>query len=165
MNWCGDVRRACLVAMLCTLAACAGSGGGNGGSSGGGGGGGGGACKPPAQATVLFATNIQPIFNRSCAVAGCHVGPVPTGGQDLSVGQAYVQSVNVKALQQPSLKRILPGNPDKSYVVRKIEGGPNIAGVLMPQGCPAQPLNGAQCLSADDIAAIRTWVTECAQNN
>ena len=164
MSWLGELGRACLVAMLCTLVACAGGGGGDG-TSGGGGGGGNGGCKPPAQATVSFATNIQPIFTRSCAVAGCHVGPVPAGGQDLSLGQAYVQSVNVKALQQPSLKRILPGNPDKSYVVRKIEGGPNISGVLMPQGCPAQPLNGAQCLSQDDIAAIRTWVTECAQNN
>ena len=169
MKWCGDVRRACFVAMLCTLAACAGGGGGNGGSSGGGGGGsgggGGGACKPPAQPTVSFANNIQPIFNRSCAVAGCHIGPVPTGPVDLSPGQSYGQTVNVKSAQEPNLKRFLPGNPDKSYIVRKIEGGPQIAGVLMPQGCPAQPLNGAQCLNQDDDAAIRTWVTECAQNN
>jgi len=35
----------------------------------------------------------------------------------------------------------------------------------MPQGCPGTPAGGAVCLSADDIAAIRTWVTECAQNN
>jgi len=148
-----------LLAISCVLTACAGSGGG----------GGGGTprptCKPPAQPTVSFANNIQPIFNRSCALAGCHVGPVPTGPVDLSVGQAYGQTVNVKSAQQPNLKRFLPGKPDQSYRIRKIEGGPNIAGVLMPQGCPGAPLNGARCLSADDMAAIRQWVTECALNN
>ena len=108
---------------------------------------------------------IQPIFTASCALAGCHVGPVPTGPVDLSVGQTYAQTVNVKSAQQPTLKRFLPGKPDLSYIIRKIEGGPNIAGVQMPQGCPGAPLNGAKCLTPDNIAAIRQWVTECATNN
>ncbi|TMA49771.1 MAG: hypothetical protein E6J83_01100 [Deltaproteobacteria bacterium] len=148
-----------LLAITCLLTACAGSGGG------GGGGAPKPACKPPATTTVSFSANIQPIFNRSCALAGCHVGPVPTGPVDLSVGQAYGQTVNVKSAQQPTLKRFLPGKPDLSYIVRKIEGGPNISGIFMPQGCPGAPLNGARCLSADEIAAIRQWVTECALNN
>ena len=148
-----------LVALLCLLAGCAGSGGGGAtpGRK---------ACKPPAQPSVSFANNIQPIFTRSCAVAGCHVGPVPAGpGQDLSLGKAYASSVNVPSVEQPKLKRVKAGDPDASYIVRKIEGGPDISGVLMPNGCPGTPLNGAQCLSPDDIAAIRTWITECALNN
>src|SRR5439155_968447 len=96
-------------------------------------------CKAPAQPTVSFANNVQPIFTRSCALAGCHVGPVPTGPVDLSLGQTYAQTVNVKSAQQPNLKRFLPGKPDQSYIIHKIEGGPNIAGVLMPQGCPGAP--------------------------
>jgi len=147
-----------LLAVSCVLTACAGSGGG-------GGGGAKPACKPPATTTVSFATNVQPIFNRSCAPPGCHVPPVPTGPVDLTAGTAYSQIVNVKSAQVPSLKRILPGNPDQSYIIRKIEGGPNIAGVQMPQGCPGAPLNSAKCPSADEIAAIRQWVTECALNN
>ena len=148
-----------LLAIGCLLTACAGSGGGGGGAT---------ArptCKPPATPTVSFAGNIQHIFDRSCALSGCHVPPVPTGPVDLSAGTAYSQTVNVKSAQIPTLKRFDPGKPDQSYIIRKIEGGPNIAGVLMPQGCPGSPLNGARCLSADDIAAIRQWVTECALNN
>ena len=49
--------------------------------------------------------------------------------------------------------------------MRKIQGGPNISGVLMPNGCPGVPQNGAQCLTPDEIAAIVQWVTECAPNN
>jgi hypothetical protein len=149
-----------LLAIGCALAGCAGQGGG----------GGGGApkpsCKPPKTGTtVSFANNIQPIFNRSCAVAAsCHAGP-GSADMDLTAGIAYGQIVNVPSTQQKNLKRINPGNPETSYLVRKIQGGPNISGTPMPQGCPASPLNGAQCLSADDIGAIVQWVTECATNN
>ena len=140
------------------------------GCAGGGGGGGGGgapkpACKPPAVATVSFAHTIQPIFDRSCALAGCHVGPVPAQGQDLTAGASYSQSVNVPSTERPRLKRVVPGDPANSYVVRKIRGGPNISGVLMPQGCPGVPLNGAQCLTPDEVIAIVQWIKECAQNN
>jgi len=114
---------------------------------------------------VSFASNIQPIFNRSCALPTCHVGPVPAGGQDLTAGGAYEQAVNVRSTQQPALRRVVPGRVDDSYMIRKIEGGPNISGQFMPQGCPGSPLAGAQCLAPDDIAAIRTWVLECALDN
>jgi len=140
------------------------------GCAGGGGGGGGGAppkaaCKPPLQATVFFSSNIQPIFNHSCALTSCHVPPVPAGGQDLSAGAAYAQSVNVPSTQRPRLKRIKPGDPDNSYLVRKLRGGPGIAGSMMPQGCPAIPPPGGSCLGPDDIPAIVQWITECALDN
>ena len=147
-----------LLAAVSVLPGCAGSGGG--------GGGGGPKCKAPAQPTISYANNVQPIYNRSCAVAaGCHASSGPAQGLDLSAGKSYGQSVNVKSTEQPKLKRIDPGKPDSSYIVQKIEGTPGISGVLMPQGCPGTPLNGAQCLSADDISCIRQWVTECAPNN
>ena len=136
------------------------------GCAGGGGGGGGAppkpACKPPATPSVSFSMDIQPIFNRSCALGGCHVGPVPAQGQDLTAGVAYAQSVNVASTEQPRFKRVKPGDPSNSYLVRKIQGGPNISGVLMPNGCPGVPQNGAQCLTPDESAAIVQWITECA---
>ena len=144
-----------------TLTGCAGSGGG----------GGGGAPPKPACTTtslpsISFSMDIQPIFNRSCALPSCHGPPVPAQGQDLSAGVAYSQLVNVPSTEQPKLERVKPdGKPQDSYLVRKIQGGPNISGVLMPQGCPAVPLAGAQCLTADEIQAIIQWIKECAPNN
>jgi hypothetical protein len=148
-----------LLALAGGLGGCAGSGGGGTPKP---------ACKPPAGGvTISYSQNIQPIYNRSCALAGCHTGPVAAGSLDLTAGKSYRQTVNVPSSQQPKLKRIAPGNPTNSYLVRKIGGAPgtSFSGVLMPQGCPGTPLNGAQCLSADDIAAIVQWVTECAPNN
>src|SRR5438094_162080 len=154
-----DLRTIAVLAIGGVLTGCAGSGGGGGGSAPPK------ACKPPATPMVCFTNNIQPIFNRSCALGGCHIGPQPAGGQDLTAGVAYSQSVNVPSTQQPRLERVKPGEPANSYLVRKIQGGPNISGVMMPQGCPGAPLNGAQCLTPDEIAAIVQWITECAPNN
>jgi len=140
------------------------------GCAGGGGGGGGGAppmrpCTTTTPPSVSFSMDIQPIFNRSCALPSCHIPPVPAQGQDLSPGVAYGQLVNVSSTEQPRLKRVKPGDPNASYLVRKIQGGPNISGVLMPNGCPGVPAAGAQCLTPDEIMAIVQWITECAPNN
>ena len=155
--------RLAAVALACALAGCAGSGPGQGG---GGGGGGVTSCKKPPPATVSFSQNIQPIFNVSCATSSaCHVGPTAGEGLQLTPGVSYGAIVNVPAVEMPKLLIVKPGDPDASYLVRKIEGGPNISGLQMPQGCPGTPAGGAVCLTPDSIAAIRTWVMECAQNN
>ena len=150
-----------VLAIAGTLTGCAGSGGG----------GGGGAppqpaCTTTSAPTISFSMDIQPIFSRSCALPSCHTAaPVPAQGMDLSAGLAYSQTVNVASTEQPKLKRVKPGNPQDSYLVRKIQGGPNISGVLMPNGCPGAPLAMAQCLTPDEIAAIVQWISECAPNN
>jgi hypothetical protein len=149
----------CLLALLlCTILGCAGGGSDDDRGSGGR------KCKPPDPTTVSLATNVQPIYDRSCALSGCHIGAVPAGSLDLSRGRSYDDTVGVPAIGS-NLLLVKAGSPDDSYLVRKIEGGPDIAGELMPQGCPGNPLNGAVCLSADDIAAIRTWITQCALDN
>ena len=145
--------------VACLLAGCAGSGGGSGGTAKP-------ACvaPPPAQRTVSFANNIQPIFNRSCALSGCHAPGSLGGNLDLSAGHSYNQIVNHDAFQQPRRKRVKPGDPDNSYLVMKIEGTPGISGLPMPQNCPVPP-PGGQCLGPDDDPAIRKWIQECATNN
>jgi uncharacterized protein YjdB len=106
---------------------------------------------------VSFANQVQPIFTANCALSGCHAGASPEQGMNLSAGQAYNAIVNVPSVQQPSLMRVLPGNPDNSYLVRKIEGTPSITGSRMPLGGPF--------LTASQIATIRTWISQGAPNN
>jgi hypothetical protein len=111
---------------------------------------------------VSFAGNIQPIFNRSCATSSqCH-GPNGAQGLDLTTGNSIRNTVGVKATQQPRKLLIKAGDPADSYLFQKIVGTPGISGILMPQGCPGNPLGGAVCLSADDTSAIEEWITECA---
>jgi hypothetical protein len=156
---------ASLVVIALALAGCAG--GGPGGKSGGGGGGGGCTCDPAAGCpSVSLSTNIQPIFNRSCSQsAACHAGGSPPQDLNLQVGQTYGQTVGVRATEKAGEIRVKPGKPDDSFLIKKIEFTPGTPGLQMPVGCPGAPTQGAVCLSPDDIAAIRQWITDCAPNN
>jgi len=42
---------------------------------------------------------------------------------------AYDQIVNVGSTRKPGAIRIIPGDPDNSYLVHKVEGLPDIVGV------------------------------------
>ena len=151
----GFARMRSALVGCCMVAGCAGGGGGGGQS------GGKPACKPPATPQVAFATTIQPIFDRSCALAGCHDAS-RASGLDLSLGKSYGSIVGKRSLTRPDRFLIKAGAPDESYVIQKIENTPGISGQMMPQGCPGAPLAGAVCLGADERDALRTWVTECA---
>ena len=96
---------------------------------------------------------IQNIFNANCT--RCHVGSSPPQNQNLTENLAYSNIVNVASNEQPALKRILPGNPDNSYLVRKIQGTPGISFSQMPA-------DGPPFLSQADIDSIRSWVTNGA---
>ena len=97
------------------------------------------------------------IFNLNCALSGCHAGPSPQLGLDLSAGRARATTVNVQSVENAALFRIAPGDPDNSYLVWKIEGRPEISGARMPRG--RAPLPQAQ------IDAIRQWIADGAQDN
>lgn len=84
---------------------------------------------------------------------------------DLSTGQSYGDTVNRPVVQKPGATRVVPGKPGQSYLLQKMLNDPGITGTIMPQGCPGMPLAGAQCLTADEMQAIRTWIVECAPNN
>jgi uncharacterized protein (TIGR03118 family) len=112
---------------------------------------------PPA-ATL---TQVQAdVFTPLCS--GCHNGSQPANGplpgsQNLTAGQTFLNIVGVASREQSTLMRVNPGDPDNSYLVRKVEGAAGITGVQMPFGGP--PLSQAQ------IDEIRSWIASGAPNN
>jgi len=78
-------------------------------------------------------------------------------GLDLSPAVSYNNLVNVASRQRPSAIRVIPEDPASSYLIHKLEGGPNIAGVRMP-------LNGP-FLTEGQILVIRRWIEIGAPNN
>lgn len=98
------------------------------------------------------------IFSTTCAVSGCHDGSgndLP-GSMDLRSGQAYASIVGVPSARRPELNRVEPGDPDNSYLIHKLENAPGIIGSPMP---PTGPL------STEQIAMIREWIAEGAEDN
>jgi mono/diheme cytochrome c family protein len=106
---------------------------------------------------VSFAREIQVIFNSNCVV--CHQGTSAPGGISLEPAPAYSNLVNVKS-QQGALQRVLPGQPDKSYLVAKLQGTQVQAG-----GSGAQMPYGSSPLTQSQIDLIKQWITQGALNN
>jgi uncharacterized protein (TIGR03118 family) len=110
-----------------------------------------------AAHTVTLSQLQTAIFTPKCS--GCHtgLGTALPGVQNLTAGNTFASIVNVASIEQPSLKRIAPGDPDHSYLVQKIEGAAGITGQRMPLGGPF--------LAQSDIDLVRAWVAQGALNN
>ena len=101
-------------------------------------------------------TNIQHnVFSAICIE--CHVGASAPQGLRLDEANAYNLLVGVPSNEKPELARVNPGNPDASYIIRKLEGGPDTVGSQMP-------LNRTP-LPQPTINAIRVWIARGAQRN
>lgn len=96
------------------------------------------------------------VFGPTCAVAGCHTGggvALPTVMNLTSAQASFDNLVNIPSLEVPGVIRVLPGDPDNSYLVHKLEGTAAV-GDRMPLG--GNPLDPAI------IADIRQWITDGA---
>ena len=97
------------------------------------------------------------VFGPTCSSAGCHSGggaALPTI-MDLTSAQASFDNlVNIASLQVPATFRVLPGDPDNSYLIQKLEDTAAVGG-RMPAGSP-NPLDPAL------IAEIRQWIADGA---
>jgi len=110
-----------------------------------------------ATAAPRFSVDIVPVFNTRCVA--CHLTGDEPGRMALTPESAYSSLVGVPSAEA-ALLRVKPGDPDASYLVKKIEGQQRAAGGIgerMPFGGPA--------LDAETIAAIRAWIAAGAKND
>ena len=120
---------------------------------------------PTPNLTPTFTSIQQNIFNTTdpsgrLACIQCHSdqGRNPTGNLVLLEGRAYQNLVGQPSSGKPGETRVIPGDPNKSYLVKKLEGAPDIVGVRMPRG------NGP-FLTQGQMLVIRRWIEQGAPNN
>jgi hypothetical protein len=95
---------------------------------------------------VSFQAQVLPLFNQACNYSGCHGNDAPQSLLKLtSWGDLMTSGAGVGA--------VVPGQPDNSTLVLRIEG----RGARMPP--TGLPLNQNQ------INGIRAWIVEGAKNN
>jgi hypothetical protein len=94
------------------------------------------------------------------ACTNCHtaVGRNPAGGMNLTHDAAYDQIVNVASRGKPVATRIIPGDPENSYLVQKLEGRAGIVGVRMP-------FAGAPFLTDGQMVILKRWIAIGAPRN
>jgi len=105
--------------------------------------------------------DVQLVLNGAgCTESGCH-GADQKGGLDL-VSAPWDALVNAKAenCTGAERKRVVPGNPGKSYLLNKVRGTGLCSGSRMPRGCGNG--TGPKCLSDEDIVVLESWIAASA---
>ena len=123
---------------------------------------------PTPNLTPTLSSIEQEIFNTTdsagrAACTNCHSdagGRVPPVGMVLLPGRSYDFIVNVPARGRAGAIRVIPGDPENSYLIDKLENTQSAAG-----GSGSRMPKGGAALSTDEIQAIRDWITTGAQNN
>ncbi len=128
-----------------------------------------------AVLATSFSLDVQPVFDRTCAILICHTKGVdltnpPIQGMDLDVGAAYANIVDVVAREganlspaEPNIKRVdsTSSDPNDSYLWRKVRVplATGIFGALMP------PPQAQRPLTLDELEIIREWIVQGAHDN
>ena len=94
------------------------------------------------------------------ACIGCHTdsGRVPPNNLVLLEGRSYQQLVGRAAFGKPGATLVTPGDPENSYIIKKLEGAAEIVGLRMPR-------NNGPFLTEGQILVIRKWIQDGAANN
>lgn len=109
-------------------------------------------------AEVSFKADIAPVLKVRCAT--CHLTGKEAGNLALHPKAAYASLVGVASAGHARLSRVVPGNPEASYLLMKLDGthlDNGGAGTRMPMGAP--PLDPAT------RRHIRDWIAQGAKNN
>lgn len=107
---------------------------------------------------VSFSNDLVPVLKKRCAI--CHLTGAEAGNMALHPRAAYGYLVDVPSVQAPELMRVAPAEPEKSYLLMKLEGSHLDAGgtgTTMPFNEP--PLDAAT------IDQFRQWIAAGAPEN
>jgi hypothetical protein len=105
-----------------------------------------------------FITLQRRIFGpKGCRVASCH-GEFKAGGLDLRYGAAHYALVDQPATAPGAAgqRRVVPGDPEGSFLWRKLMGD------LKPEEGVRMPASGATPLGALELELVRTWIADGA---
>ena len=109
---------------------------------------------PPGAPLAPTLASIQAnVFSVECAASGCHGGAGAQQGMRLDPGFSAGNLICVHSPRDPALIRVIPGNPDASFIIQKLEGTQTL-GDRMPQGGPY--------LDQSTINVIRQWIQDGA---
>ncbi len=109
--------------------------------------------EPDNTLEPTFSSINRLVFQKSCALSGCHGAGSANAGLSLEANGAYENLVNVTSTQNPALKRVTPSNSSQSYIMFKLNG----------EGTTVMPPFGQ--LPADTRNIIKQWIDNGAAND
>lgn len=84
----------------------------------------------PLGLDAAVTTRVQLVLSGCNGTESCHTGGA--AGLSFPVDDVGRLLVDVPSSEEPALLRVKPGDPDASYLLRKVRGDPGIVGDRMP---------------------------------
>jgi hypothetical protein len=122
----------------------------------------------PAPPTS-FSRDVMPVFKTSCAFSTCHgstagdANGVFLGGNDAT--RVRNGLVALKARKLPSMPLVTPGEPSRSFLMRKVDG----TQCSLDAQCAGQTCGDRMPLGQGDLgpgrSAIRRWILQGAKDD
>ena len=94
----------------------------------------------------------------SCTQCHTNVGRTPAAGLALVEGLAHAALVGQPSRAKAGAVLVVPGDPDNSYLIHKLEGRADIVGQRMPR-------TTGPFLTPGQISIIRRWIELGARND
>jgi hypothetical protein len=120
---------------------------------------------PSPNLQPTFASVQSEIFEKAdasgrAACTNCHtdVGRNPSSGLNLKHDTAFAALANTISRGKPGARLVIPGDPDGSYLVQKLEGRTGIVGERMPR-------TGGPYLTAGQMTILKRWIANGAKND
>ena len=108
---------------------------------------------PPGGLAPTLASIQDNVFSVRCAIPECHGGGNVQYGLRLDPGFSAGNLINVPSPRNPNLIRVIPGDPDASFLIQKLQGTQTL-GDRMPDGGPY--------LTTAQVNVIRQWIQDGA---
>jgi hypothetical protein len=109
-----------------------------------------------AVTAPTLSADVQPILTKRCSIGGCHSLVSRRAGLVLTADSSYAMLVNRISTERPDLRRVLPGNPDSSWLYLRVQPDQSLRGSF-----PRMPL-ASHPLTPNQIATIANWIARGA---
>ena len=117
--------------------------------------------------TISFRADIIPVFEKACAFTSCYGSALAANGIFLGKSDpdgVFSRMVEQRSSRYPDQTFVVPGDPTKSFLVKKLEPTPcnrdcqtGACGEPMPKNNPAIP--------AASRLELARWIAQGAKNN
>jgi hypothetical protein len=111
--------------------------------------------------SAKFKDDVIPILATNCALAACHSSKEADGGIYLTYDKDQLYAAFQKTSVAWKLKYVVPGKPDESLLMAKMDG---TQAKLCSGGCGAQ-MPQEELLPSDERAIVRLWIKNGAKND
>ncbi|WP_394841335.1 hypothetical protein LZC95_30220 [Pendulispora brunnea] len=120
----------------------------------------------PEESGPSFKGTVHPILAQSCSLTACHGSKESNLGIYIPSSPADVHAtLMTESPTARGAKFVVPGNPDASYLMMKIDGTQGQLEAKCSGTCGAQMPLDLPVLSDSERAAIRAWILAGAKND